>query len=195
MFCSNSLINKILFFSLLAGLLCFSACTDPTKTAENASEEEAYFFDLKGFIQNDIASLKKQNSKLDKTVKIGDKNERQLVEQPDWNNELKVFEDSDINKVAWYDKYEEQINGNSIVYLTTDSTLKTKRLQIDFNEKADKASQDVRSIIVINNTKNVLYQSSEFLTYIPKNNISIIRNQKVKTGTDETIEIRGKILP
>lgn len=180
---------------IAAGFFFFSACTDPTQSSEDVAAKEAHFFDLKGFIQNDVNELIKQNSRLDKTVKIGDKNEKQLVEQPDWKNELKVFEDSDINKVAWFDKYEEQISEHSIVYLTTDSTLKTKRLQIDFKGKADKNSKDVKSVIIINNTKNVLYQSSEFLTYIPKNNISIIRNQKVRTGDDETIEIRGKILP
>ncbi len=170
-------------------LLAFTACVSPENSAV---QSEKTFFDLKGFMEHEAQKL--STAKLEKRIKIGDKTESKTFDTPNWTQELLVFSNSDINKTDWTDKYTVENKGNSLVYIANDSTLKTKRLQVDFNDSQNKNFDNIKSLMVINNTRNVLYESSEFLSYYPNDNFTIIRNQRVKTGEDKTIEIKSKVI-
>ena len=180
----------LLFF----GWMFFSTgCASDSTTATKADAPKA-FFDIDGYFDAEINALNDSTLKLKKDAKIDGKSESQTIEKPNWNTELKLFKDSDINKTAWVDKYNTEKKSNSIVYTTTDSTLTTKRIQIDYKSTVTDSFEDITSILIINNTENVLYSSSDFLTYTPKSSISIIRNQQIKTGDNNMVEIRGMIV-
>lgn len=164
-----------------------------SKASIDSEAENTAFFNLKSYIEKEVGNLQTSKVQLNKTVKVGDKSETKTIENPDWKNELQVFSDSDINKTAWTDKYDINEGAKSLTYIANDSSMKTKRIQVDFWD--DSQSMDkIKSIIIINNTQNVLYNSSEFLTYTPNSNITIIRTQQVATGEMKNVEIRGEII-
>ena len=187
-------IRNYTFLLLLFGCILYSTgCASDSATSTKA-ETPKVFFDIDGYFDAEINALNNSALKLKKDAKIDDKNETQTIEKPNWDTELKLFKDSDINKTAWIDKYKTEKNSNSIVYTTADSSLTTKRIQIDYKSTVTDNFDDIASILIINNTENVLYSSSEFLTYTPKSSISIIRNQRIKTGDNKMVEIKGMIV-
>jgi len=184
--------KQLISLSIIFALFFFSVgCASDSSQA--AKEAPKTFFDIKGYFDQEINALKSSAYKLEKKAKIDDKEETKNIEKPDWDNELKILQESDINKTAWIDKYKTEESGTNLIYTTEDETLKTKRIQIDFNKAGSKSFDNVTSILIINNTENVLYNSSEFLTYTPKSSITIIRNQQIKSGENKLIESKSKI--
>jgi|GEM_PF-2125952 len=187
--------NYAVLFLFFGWMLCSIGCASDSATSTDAkADTPKAFFDIDGYFDAEINALNSSTLKLKKDAKIDGKSESQTIEKPNWNTELKLFKDSDINKAAWVDKYNAEKKSNSIVYTTADSTLTTKRIQIDYKSTVTDNFEDVTSILIINNTENVLYSSSEFLTYTPKSSISIIRNQRIKTGENKMVEIKGMIV-
>jgi len=191
--------NYTVLFLFFGWMLCSTGCASDSATSTSAdtkakADTPKAFFDIDGYFDAEINALNSSTLKLKKDAKIDGKSESQTIEKPNWNTELKLFKDSDINKIAWVDKYSTEKKSNSIVYTTADSTLTTKRIQIDYKSAVTDNFEDVVSILIINNTENVLYSSSEFLTYTPKSSISIIRNQQIKTGDNKMVEIKGMIV-
>jgi hypothetical protein len=91
--------NKLYIILLL---LIFSNCKEG---APQYLGNTTPLFDLKGFLDNEIATHLKDVKTVKKTVTVNGKTETKEVTIKDWKEELKPFFNSDINRPAWRDKY------------------------------------------------------------------------------------------
>ena len=175
----------VYFFLLLSMYSC------QTAIHKDAAIQKKEYFDLKDFFNQEIARLEKSNDSFKKTVKIGDKSETQTPKEVDWKQELQIFVESDINKTAWFDKYQKDTTENKITYTAQDDNLKIRSIHLHFANPPYTA-QFMEEVEIINHTENVLYESAETLKYwYRQHNWHIVRTQKVATGGTETVEILG----
>ena len=97
--------------------------------------------------------------------------EAKTITIKDWQKELSLFIESDINKPAWTSSYAVTHDGDDIVYTSVDEDLRTKKIIVE------KKGDDIESITIHNEVMNQLYQSQEKLYYSPD---SLYRIEKVQ---------------
>jgi hypothetical protein len=160
----------------------FPACT-PDNIQDGAG---AKYFNLKNYFKSQVAQLNKLNRPLLKTVTHNKVSESKTVTIKNWDAELSLFIASDINKPAWKDSYIVQDTGDALIYIAKTPDLKTRRIVID------KKGGKIRWIYIINHTKNMLYQTSEWLSYFPDSAYVIQKYQKVRLLGANNNRISGK---
>ncbi len=143
------------------------------------------YFDIKGFFHADSARLSHKNPLVTKTVSHNRVVQTKKVHINNWGTELAPFIDADINKPAWRDSYALQTGKGLLIYVAKTPELKTR--QIIIKQLAGK----VIWIQVYNNTKNLLYEDIELLTYFPDSLYSITKSQKVRFMGKNTYVIKG----
>jgi hypothetical protein len=188
------IMNKlyIIFF-----LLIFSNCKNETP---QYSKSTTPLFDLKGFLDNEIAMHLKDIKKVKKTVTVNGKTETKEVAIKDWKEELKPFFNSDINRPAWKDKY--QFNkkifdtvGYAHTFTRITDNLKTKNMSIHFLNQ-----NEVLSLSVENEQVGGVVNSGEAMQYFSKSDgqrskiYSIKTKQKMLLSDEQNIEIQVELL-
>jgi len=174
-----------MFRKLLILLTVFiSSCT-----GREEMRRESTFFDIKGFFELEAKRLTINRTLVNKSVKQNDELEIKKGISVDWENELALFIDSDINKSAWKDSYKVKEDSFEVSYLAIDTNLRTRFLSI----KKDKQGRAVYFRIK-NMTHSKLYESSEELTYIPDSVYSINKNQSVRFLGNNNYQISGKVM-
>jgi hypothetical protein len=159
------------------------ACRPNVKEAKSQYK----YFDLKGFIQADSARLNRSNPTISKTVNHNGDSESKDVKIANWGHELGLFASSDINKPSWRQSYSVSAQGDSTIYKALTPDLKTRELTVT------KLAGKVTAIHVINHTKNLLYETSESLTYFPDSVYTINKFQHVILLGDNRYIIKGKL--
>jgi hypothetical protein len=152
----------------------------------NASVDTMKFFDIKGYFKADSIRLSKLNPLVRKTVVHNKISETKQVHIPNWGTELSLFSESDINKPAWKASYSVQTSDNIIAYRAIDPSLKTREIIIK------KEGDRVKWILIINHTKNVLYENTEKLSYFPDSLYLIQKKQRVRFLGTDTYSISGQ---
>jgi hypothetical protein len=146
------------------------------------------YFDLKAFINADSSRLSKAHAAVTKTVthnNSGAQTKKIIIKN--WGQELGLFAASDINKPAWRDSYYITKQGDSIVYTALLPELFTRRISIQT------VNGKVKKISIKNATKNLLYKTTEHLTYYPDSLYMIDKQQQVKLMGNNRYLISGKI--
>ena len=165
---------------LLISLTTISACSPP------AEKEAKAYEDISGFFEAEAVRLSKSESPVRKTVARNDAVETRVVKAINWNTELSLFAESDINKPAWRDSYKVTASDTNIIYLAKDTTLKTRQIHIS---KAPGGK--IRKISIHNRTNNMLYSSTETLLYIPDSLYQIQKQQHVVLIGNNSYLIKG----
>lgn len=167
-------------YALFLILLILSACSEPPEKETNSYE------DIRGFFEAEALRLDKADPEIEKTVARNDSRETRAVRHINWQTELSLFTESDINKPAWRDSYQVTTRAGNITYLATDTTLKTREIQM----RKDPQGR-IRRISIRNKTSNLLYSSSEQLIYIPDSVYQITKNQHVVMVGNNRYFIKG----
>lgn len=167
-------------YSLFLFLLIFSACSAPSE------KETRMYEDISGFFAAEALRLSKADPEIKKTVARNDANEMRIVKNINWKTELSLFAESDINKPAWRDSYQVTAKGGNIIYLATDTALKTREIQIRKDPQGN-----ISQIRIRNQTSNMLYSSSEQLLYIPDSVYQISKKQHVALIGDNQYVVKG----
>lgn len=183
MYWYNPIKKYTIYTSVLLLLGSSYACNKPEIKETGA---ELKYFDLKGYFEKEAARLTTLNPKVDKSVAHNAETESKEVQITSWKKELNLFTESDINKPAWKLSYDVQTNADSTVYQAKYPELKTRRIVI-----TQKAGQ-VSTIAIVNNTHNILYNTTEKLVYAPKAYYLIEKLQKVKIMGANNYTIKGK---
>ncbi|MFQ5446281.1 MAG: hypothetical protein ACE5FF_05050, partial [Saprospiraceae bacterium] len=118
--------------------------------------------------------------------------EELVLDDIDFEQELKPFSEADINRPAWTDKYtidslfDESNALTKLTYTAIDPKLKTKRVEIDFE------SNSVSKVFIENSTASAVAKTRQLLTYEPGTGYSIQSTQKVVLTSDDTffVEVR-----
>lgn len=145
------------------------------------------YFDLKGYFNNDIIRLTKRNSPVTKTVTHNGITESKQVHINNWSAELDLFVGSDINRPAWKDSYTITSSNNFLIYKAKFPDLKMRQMVIK------KENGRVKWILIFNRTQNILYKTTEKLSYFPDSLYIIEKDQKVRLMGFNTYKVQGNI--
>ena len=171
----------LLLISSFILLLSIASC----KRDSNAAADSKAFFDIKGYFEADSARLTKQNPLVIKTVTHNQASETQKVHISDWGTELSLFTQSDINKPAWQSSYDVNNSENVAIYTAKDPSLKTQKVVVTME------NGKLRWIMIVNHTKNILYENTEKLSYFPDSLYVIAKKQRVRILGTDTYRISG----
>lgn len=160
-------------FSICIAIGFLSSCGGNEQAAQNLQTE--VYFDIKGFFEQEAARLSKNSTPILKEIARNQENtESKKITIKDWQKELSLFIESDINKPAWTSSYDIIDAGDSIVYTTSDPDLRTKKIVVK------KEGEKIASIAIHNEVTNQLYTSQEELYYAPDSLYQIEKEQDVR---------------
>lgn len=172
----RNLIKAALLLFLISG--CFS-------DAEEDQKNVNYFFDLKSYFSNTAKNLAKTNPLILKSVSKNEASETKKIKIKDWQQELALFIDADINKPAWKDRYVKDSTAIKIIYTAKEKDLKTQKIVINMMLGAPK------KIEIETEITNFLYQTREHLIYYPDSCYSIKKSQNVFLLGQNNYKITG----
>lgn len=163
------------------------SCNNSANTEANRAVDLP-FFDMQTYFKEEINRLNELQPPVKKTVAINQATETNEISTIDYEKELKVFSSSDINKMAWFDKYKidslfENSQLKGVIYKSLDENLKTKKVSISFQD------DEVSQIEIENKTKSFIAASDQKLIYAPSSGYSILTSQEMSIGKDKEIKI------
>ena len=176
---------------LLSFLLFLAACSQP----QQAKRTNVYF-DLKGFLDQQIAALNAQKPLVSKTVLVGEQPETRQTRPVDWVKELDLFGQADLNKPAYANSYfTEEISKTTTTYrLKLGEDLPVQYLEVIKDENTNQLLK-VKATL---RTKNYLYESERNLSLTAANGqltaYEIEGFQQLFYGDPEPFHLEGRIL-
>lgn len=168
--------------SILLLILFLGACnsTAPKK------QLPAKYFDLKGYMAKEVTRLKIMNPEIDKTVTVNKATEQKRLKIADWQKELSMFADADINKSAWQGLFKLTKTKDLETYTSDNEKVPVKVLKIHY--KLGK----VKEIEVLISNTNSLYTSNDTLSYFPDSLYALQKTQHIKLLNEKNYRITGK---
>lgn len=176
-------LKQYISFTGLSLLLC---CGYACKPEIKETGAELKYFDIKEYFKTQADKLQAQNPLVNKSVKHNGTTESKRLSIGNWERELSSFTESDINKPAWKSSYSIDSSANTVTYKAKLPELKTREVVIS------KKDGKVAGIVIVNDTKNLLYNTSERLSYYPDSCYIINKTQTVKVIGANSYEIKGK---
>lgn len=177
--------KQLLAVTLLAMLL--AACNQ-INNADDQLERD-YFFNLEDYFESEIKRLDQRKVPVTKVLSINGLSEEVPTDTLDFSKELSIFKKSDINRVAWIDKYEGDTmltndgEVSRIIYSAIRKDLRTQKIVIDFAEGAPS------KIVIRNETDSPALTARQILIYQPDNGFSIAQEQKVRAMDKKFLKI------
>ena len=156
-----------------------------TPIEQNKTEKVAYF-SLKNYFEKEAERLNGLNLQIHKTVAINGVNEHKLVKINNFKNELNTFITADINKASWRGAFKVKKNENLALYTTDNIKIPVKKVEIRYQ------NNKVKSIQIFLRTVNILYHSSDTLTYFPDSLYEIKKTQKIKLLKEKKYVVIGR---
>ncbi len=176
---------------LLPLFLLFTACSPPQPNARTTA-----YFDLKGFLAEQIAALDTRKPLVSKTVLVDAQPETAQTRDVAWSKELDLFTQADINKPAYIGSYvEENVSKTTATYrLKSGEDLPVQFLEVIRDEKTGQPLK-VKATL---RTKNYLYESERNLSLTATNGkltgYEIEGFQQLFYGDPEPYRVEGRIL-
>jgi len=146
---------------LAISALVAAACS----RAETGRDAPKAFFDLKGYMQQEMQRLAELQPKGVKRISLNGKSETHDFDTLDYEKELEVFSRADINRVAWLDKYEVDSifqDGQlaQLRYRAKEDKLKTRFMEIQYGP-----SSQVAAVLIQNHTKSMIAEMQQTIEY------------------------------
>lgn len=176
-----------LAFLSLAFTGCASGGEEEGLTAPDA------FFDLKGYIKGEIRRLSEIQPEVLKRIAIDGRGEEKTFDSLDYEKELDIFSRSDINKIAWLDKYrvDSVFQGGQLVRLTytsKDKDLKTHLLEVQFS------GGQVTQVHVQNKTESIVADVGQEIWYQPAKGYRLASRQSTALTEEKEVEVEVEFL-
>lgn len=176
--------SSLLLLALLA--LFLGSCT---QAPQAKSQKATPFFDLKGFVAQEIEQLQKQQPQARKQVAVNGQQESLPFDSLNYEKELQVFIRSDINRPAWTDKYKadtilEHGQVRALSYEALAEDLKTRLLSVQFTEEGK-----VKEIKIENRTQSPVADVRQDLTYTPGNGYRLLTAQSTALSEEKEVEV------
>lgn len=155
---------------------------------ENVQSSSQTFFDMEVFLEKELSELSDLKS-IKKKVTINDKVDEKTLDTFNLNTDLEIFRNSNINKVAWLDKYSiDSLFDNSGVlnelkYIAIDDKLKTRELTVNYS------AGKINFISIRNNSKSSVSSIQQNLKYFPKKGYSVESSQEIVLGSNQNLSI------
>lgn len=168
--------------AIVAAALLLAGCKPDIKETSGAR-----YFDLKGFFTAEASRLNRLHNTVVKTATHNGVTQTKKVHITNWDRELDLFINSDINRPAWKNSYTITNSGDFIIYRAKYPELKMHQMLIK------KEKGNVKWILIFNSAKNMLYQTSEKLSYFPDSLYIIDKDQHVRLMGNNNYKIKGVI--
>ncbi len=177
--------NIITYFFLIIILL--AACQPINEEAQQDPTPQV-FFDIKGYFNQEVQRLNTLQPQVTKTVAINQKKETKQWTNLNYQPELEVFAQADINRLDWVDKYsvDSTFQNNrltGIEYKALEDKLRTRHIRIQFK------NGNVSNIRIENGGKNMAAGSQQELEYEPSNGYYIKSVQHTTLFKDKIFKI------
>ena len=107
------------------------------------------------------------------------KEETHIVDQIDWEKELRPFIYSDINRVGWTDRYSADTIPDAVGktlqmhYKALDDQLRVREIRIFFRPKMEK----VEKILITKKRSSLIVENEQRLTYLPDEGYILVNRQ------------------
>lgn len=180
--------NRTVNIAIAFFVLGMFGCSDYSPSETAAELKVKKYFDLKGFMDSEIERLD-GNDKFKKTAYLNNEEETNETATINFEKELAIFSNADINRPAWSDKYtidsvfNEKKELVRLAYETTDEKLRTQKISIELNKGV------VTKIKINNQTSTSIADAQQVLTYEPANGYIIESRQQVMTADDAVLRI------
>jgi hypothetical protein len=172
---------------LVPGLALLLGSIQSCKQDSGDTSSKMIFFDLKGYFKAESIRLAKLNPVINKTAVRNATSETKKVHIPNWETELSLFTESDINKPAWKASYNVLNTDDFLIYKALDPALILRTRKIVVKRSGNK----ILWILIYNHTKNKLYETTEKLSYFPDSLYLIEKMQRVRLLGTENYKISG----
>ena len=173
---------------LICSIVCLLSCNNAQQSTSDAAVELP-FFDLKSYFTEEISKLTEQNPTVQKQVAIDGQTEEQELQNLDFEQELQSFLNADINRQAWYDKYQidSTVVNNELAalkYTALEEDLKIRNILIEFGTQ-----QQVKSVAIESSTESFVASSRQLLAYKESEGYSIQTSQGTAIGKTQDIKV------
>lgn len=172
--------KKLILFAFALG--CFG-CNQPEESKANT---DLLYFDVSGYFRREASRLKKINPEIVKEVSVNGAAEQQKLRITDWEEELAVFSNADINKASWKGSFKIEKAEHTESYTSNNKRIPVKKVLVC----KDKSKVKKLEIIITNN--NILYSSGDTLLYYPDSLYQIKKHQKIKLLKAKTYTVIGR---
>lgn len=182
------LIHRFLFLVIVA---LFCSCAE--QEGEMGRTVQKKYFDLQAYFNGEIKRIESVGQ-VKKIATVDGVREEHLLDHVNFDQELKIFSNADINRPAWSDKYSidsvynEKKELVSLVYKTKDEDLRTKQIVVDFD------AGHVSRIQIENTSNSAIADTRQLLTYVPKSGYTIESGQSVTFSEDNTFLVEVQFL-
>ncbi|MCO6477553.1 MAG: hypothetical protein J5I94_13060 [Phaeodactylibacter sp.] len=177
--------KKTLFYLALLALACSSCSGGEGKVGVRIPDA---FFDLKGYMENEIRRLSEKQPEVRKRIAIDGRAEEKTLDSLDYKKELDIFSRSGINKVAWLDKYQVDSTFRAgqlrqVAYTSKDKSLKTHLLEVQFSDG------EVSQIHVQNRTESIVADVGQEMWYYPGEGYKLVSRQSTALTEEKKVEV------
>jgi len=168
---------------LLFTLLFFGSC-NPAEPKKQSSA--LTYFDIKGYFVKEAKRLKSLNPEIDKTVMVNQSAEHKKLKIADWQKELSIFSDADINKSAWQGLFRLHQEEGAKTYLSDNEKVPVKSLHISYK------NGKIYGIEILISNANSLYTSNDTLSYFPDSLYQVKKTQHITLLKEKSYKIIGE---
>ncbi len=182
----NKLSFLIPFFLIL--FLTISCQRQSKKSAlENVHKS---YFDLTQIVQQDVNNNIKNEQSEEKTFFINGKRESKKIIKVDWQKEMEILMECDINKPNWNEKFNVQsfVDEKKIIYTSISSKIPIKKMIVYYA----KDTTQITSIEIEKETKSILFYNQQHIVYIPTQSFKIKSTQRALFMKDFNTEVEVK---
>lgn len=180
--------RPVLIFTILISI-AFYSCSDI-----EVNTNEKIHFSISPFIKQLAKELETKNVQLLKKANLNGETDSSLVQELNWEEELSIFEEAEINKSAYIGKFtidslfidsgELEIN-----YTTDDPKIRIKELKLLQNNAGKLERIEIRFL-----TNNSLYKSEQYLELLPKEGFHLNGTQKIMLFEADSFSLRGDFI-
>jgi hypothetical protein len=177
--------NQRLMWGLL--LIVLWGCSNDESTSGDPETDR--FFDVEGYFEGEIDRLQREQPDFLKEVSLNGKQESIQPDTLDFEKELSVFLNSDINKVSWIDSYSADTTRHddgsiaTTVYKAQKEKLRTRLLEVSYE------ADTPRRVRIINRTENAVLDADQELIYEPETGMEIQQTQQIRFMKPNEISI------
>ena len=179
-------------FPVFLVCLFFTACDNPAK-----QDQAPVYYDVAGFVSNQIRDLSARHPAVQKTVSVDKKQSQQTTADINWNRELVLFSQADINKPALRNSYQIE-QPDSLTYIYTLKPTEERLTVQSLTVRLDETTRKPRQIEAVLQTDNPLYTSKRHLLFEtgPGNeaiHYKITGFQKLAYATERDFTVDGRV--
>jgi len=168
--------------SLILAVCCIAGC----KPKKSDLANNALYFDIKGYFEQEAIRLNSQHRGVTKTISINGIPESKKLIVIDFKKELSAFIDADINKLSWKGAFNVEKNDSLTIYRTADQKIPVKSVEIY------EVAHQIKAIRILRANSNMLYKTADTLLYQKDKGYEIKKMQDVKLLSPAYYSIVGR---